>query len=130
MTDVWFRAALWLGLALLATMLSIWLHVATALSEIAVGTTAHFIIGALVGTAFLGADEGSITLLSGNVTQAQDSQLVATDIASAVVPMLIVIAFFLPHHLLPTRSADMPAQSADKPETEPAGIAVTSAGPA
>jgi hypothetical protein len=32
MTDVWLTAALWLGLALLATMLSIWLRVATALS--------------------------------------------------------------------------------------------------
>ena len=26
MTDVWFHAALWVGLALLATLLPIWLH--------------------------------------------------------------------------------------------------------
>jgi glutathione-regulated potassium-efflux system ancillary protein KefC len=65
MTDVWFHAALWLGLALLATLLSIWLRIATALSEIVVGTVAQLIIGALVGTAFLGADEGWIKFLSG-----------------------------------------------------------------
>jgi glutathione-regulated potassium-efflux system ancillary protein KefC len=65
MTDVWFHAALWLGLALLATLLSIWLRVATALSEIVVGTVAQLIIGALVGTAFLGADEAWIKFLSG-----------------------------------------------------------------
>lgn len=65
MTEVWFHAALWLGLALLATLLSIWLRVATALSEIVVGTVAQLIIGALVGTAFLGADESWIKFLSG-----------------------------------------------------------------
>lgn len=32
MTDVWALAALWLGLALIATLLAIWLRVATALS--------------------------------------------------------------------------------------------------
>jgi Kef-type K+ transport system membrane component KefB len=65
MTDVWFHAALWLGLALLATLFSIWLRVATALSEIVVGTVAQLCIGALVGTAFLGADESWIKFLSG-----------------------------------------------------------------
>jgi nucleotide-binding universal stress UspA family protein len=40
MTDVWLRAALWLGLALAATLISIRLRVATALSEIVVGTVA------------------------------------------------------------------------------------------
>jgi Kef-type K+ transport system membrane component KefB len=65
MTEIWALAALWLGLALLATLLSIWLRVATALSEIAVGTVAQLIIGALIGTAALGADQGWITFLSG-----------------------------------------------------------------
>jgi nucleotide-binding universal stress UspA family protein len=33
-TEIWALAALWLGLALVATLVSIWLRVATALSEI------------------------------------------------------------------------------------------------
>ena len=33
MTSVWALAALWLGLALIAVLLSIWLRVSTALSE-------------------------------------------------------------------------------------------------
>lgn len=65
MTPVWTQAALWLGLALIATLLSIWFRVATALSEIIVGTVAQLIIGALVGTAVLGADESWIRFLSG-----------------------------------------------------------------
>ncbi len=40
MTSVWALAALWLGLAVVATLLSIWLRISTALSEIAVGTIA------------------------------------------------------------------------------------------
>jgi len=65
MTDIWGHAALWLGLALAATLLSIWLRVATALSEIIVGTIAQLVIGALVGTALLGADQTWIKFLSG-----------------------------------------------------------------
>src|SRR3990172_1246715 len=65
MTEVWSLAALWLGLALVATLLSIWLRVASALSEIVVGTIAQLIIGALVGSAVLGADETWIKFLSG-----------------------------------------------------------------
>jgi glutathione-regulated potassium-efflux system ancillary protein KefC len=34
MTDIFAHAALWLGLALLATLLSIWLGIAMAMSEI------------------------------------------------------------------------------------------------
>lgn len=65
MTDVWFTAALWLGLALVATLLSIWLRVATALSEIVVGTVAQLTIGAVAGVAALGAQEPWIKFLSG-----------------------------------------------------------------
>ena len=65
MTHVWSLAALWLGLALVATLLSIWLGVATALSEIVVGTVAQLLIGAFVGTALLGTNEPWITFLSG-----------------------------------------------------------------
>ena len=65
MTEIWALAALWLGLALLATLVSIWLRVATALSEIVVGTIAQLFIGALVGTSVLGADQTWIKFLSG-----------------------------------------------------------------
>ena len=65
MTEIWALAALWLGLALAATLISIWLRVATALSEIVVGTIAQLLIGALLGTAALGADQGWIRFLSG-----------------------------------------------------------------
>jgi len=64
-TETWALAALWLGLALIATLVSIWLRVATALSEIVVGTIAQLLIGALVGTAVLGGDQGWIKFLSG-----------------------------------------------------------------
>jgi len=65
MTEVWTLAALWLGLALIATLLAIWFKVATALSEIVVGIVAQLIIGALIGSAVLGTDQGWIKFLSG-----------------------------------------------------------------
>jgi glutathione-regulated potassium-efflux system ancillary protein KefC len=64
MHEVWGLAALWVGLALVATLLSIWFRIATALSEIVVGTVAQLVIGALIGTT-LGADQPWITFLSG-----------------------------------------------------------------
>ena len=65
MTDMWMLATLWLGLALVATLLSIWLRIATALSEIVVGTVAQLIIGALISSAVLGTNQSWITFLSG-----------------------------------------------------------------
>src|SRR3990172_3474939 len=65
MTEVWARAALWLGLALVAALLSVWLGVATGLSEIVVGTVAQLLIGVFVGEALLGTSEPWITFLSG-----------------------------------------------------------------
>jgi len=65
MTSVWALAALWLGLALIASLLSIWLRVSTALSEIVVGTVAQLIIGAVIGSAVLGTDESWVKFLSG-----------------------------------------------------------------
>jgi Kef-type K+ transport system membrane component KefB len=65
MTETWALASLWLGLALAATLLSIWLRVATALSEIIVGTIAQLIIGAAIGSAALGVGESWVTFLSG-----------------------------------------------------------------
>ncbi len=65
MTELWTLAALWLGLALFATLVSIWLRVATALSEIVVGTIAQLVIGAILGSAVLGTDQTWIKFLSG-----------------------------------------------------------------
>jgi len=65
MTGVWALAALWLGLALIASLLSIWLKISTALSEIVVGTIAQLIIGAMIGQAVLGTDESWVKFLSG-----------------------------------------------------------------
>jgi glutathione-regulated potassium-efflux system ancillary protein KefC len=65
MTEIWALAALWLGLALVASLISIWLRVSTALSEIVVGTVAQLILGAVIGAAVLGTDETWIKFLSG-----------------------------------------------------------------
>jgi Kef-type K+ transport system membrane component KefB len=65
MTSVWALAALWLGLALIAGLLSIWLRISAALSEIVVGTIAQLIIGAAIGATVLGTDEPWIKFLSG-----------------------------------------------------------------
>src|SRR5437016_3474710 len=65
MTSIWALAALWLGLALVASLLSIWFRISTALSEIVVGTIAQLIIGAAIGSAVLGTDETWIKFLSG-----------------------------------------------------------------
>ena len=65
MEQVWFSAALWLVLALVATMLSIWFRISTALAEIVVGTVAQLIIGALIGTEVLGAKSGWVSFLAG-----------------------------------------------------------------
>jgi glutathione-regulated potassium-efflux system ancillary protein KefC len=64
MTDIYALAALWLGLALAATLLSIWLRIATAMSEIVVGTVAQLTIGAVVGGAALGTDQSWIKFLA------------------------------------------------------------------
>src|SRR6266496_1620845 len=65
MEQVWFLAAIWVGLALIAVLLAIKLRISTALSEIVVGTVAQLVIGASVGTAFLGAQQPWITFLAG-----------------------------------------------------------------
>src|SRR5256714_3592789 len=65
MTEIWALAALWLGLALLAALLSIWLKVANAVSEILVGTASQVVLGAAFDAAFLGADQAWIKFLAG-----------------------------------------------------------------
>jgi glutathione-regulated potassium-efflux system ancillary protein KefC len=65
MENVWVLAAVWLGLALIATLLAIWFKISTALSEIVVGTVAQLIIGAFVVHGELGAKTSWITFLAG-----------------------------------------------------------------
>ena len=65
MDKVWFVAALWLFLALVAVLAANWLKISTALSEIVVGTVAQLAIGALAGSNALGAKAEWITFLAG-----------------------------------------------------------------
>lgn len=65
MSETWLLATMWVGMAFCATLLSIWLRIATALSEIVVGTAAQLIMGALLGGAVLGANEPWIKFLAG-----------------------------------------------------------------
>jgi len=64
MEQVWLTAALWLILALVATLLSIWFRISTALSEIVVGTVTQHRIGALIGTEALGEKSAWISFLA------------------------------------------------------------------
>jgi Kef-type K+ transport system membrane component KefB len=65
MENVWILAALWVGLALVATLLAIWLKISTALTEIVVGTVAQLVIGAVAGSASLGAKSDWVGFLAG-----------------------------------------------------------------
>ncbi|HUL57421.1 MAG TPA: cation:proton antiporter [Usitatibacter sp.] len=65
MTEIWAQAALWLGLALVATLVSIHLRIATALSEIVVGTIAQLLIGVAIGAALPATDTSWLKFLSG-----------------------------------------------------------------
>ncbi|MFB3916340.1 MAG: cation:proton antiporter [Terriglobales bacterium] len=64
MENVWVLASVWVGLALLATLLAIWFRISTALTEIVVGTVAQLIIGAYI-VGGLGAKTGWISFLAG-----------------------------------------------------------------
>jgi Kef-type K+ transport system membrane component KefB len=63
--NTWFLAALWVGLALIATLFAIWFRISTALSEIVVGTVAQLIIGVAIGGAGLGAQTPWVGFLAG-----------------------------------------------------------------
>ena len=65
MTPVWTLFTIWVGLALIASLLSVWLRVSTALTEICVGTAAQLILGTAFGATVLGSDEGWIKFLAG-----------------------------------------------------------------
>ncbi|MGD0499047.1 MAG: cation:proton antiporter [Bryobacteraceae bacterium] len=65
MGPVWFVAALWLLLALVAVLAANWLRISTALSEIVVGVIAQLVISAIAGGNALGAKAEWITFLAG-----------------------------------------------------------------
>src|SRR6266702_3658419 len=65
MENVWVLAAVWVGLALVATLIAIWFRISTALSEIVVGTVAQLVIGAVFVHGELGAKAPWITFLAG-----------------------------------------------------------------
>jgi Kef-type K+ transport system membrane component KefB len=63
--NVWFLASLWVGLALIATLVAIWLKISTALSEIVVGTVAQLIVGVVIGRGSLGGSSEWVSFLAG-----------------------------------------------------------------
>jgi glutathione-regulated potassium-efflux system ancillary protein KefC len=65
MTNPWTLAALWVGLALIATLLAIWFKMSTALSEIVVGTVAQLIIGVFLAQGGLAGNTQWISFLAG-----------------------------------------------------------------
>ena len=65
MAETWLLASVWVGFALLAVLIAMKLRISTALSEIIVGTVAQLVLGATLGTAFLGAKQPWITFLAG-----------------------------------------------------------------
>ena len=65
MENMWVLAAVWVGLALIATLIAIWFKISTALSEIVVGTVAQLAIGLLFVHADLGGKTGWISFLAG-----------------------------------------------------------------
>ena len=65
MDQVWFTAALWFLLALVAVLAANWLKLSAALSEIVVGMVAQFALGALVGSGALNVTAPWITFLAG-----------------------------------------------------------------
>jgi Kef-type K+ transport system membrane component KefB len=65
MTNTWALAALWVGLALAATLLAIWFKISTALSEIVVGTLAQLVVGFFLAQGGLRANTQWIAFLAG-----------------------------------------------------------------
>ena len=65
MENVWFLASLWVGLALIATLVAIWLKISTALSEIVVGTVAQLTVGVVIGRGSLGGSSEWVGFLAG-----------------------------------------------------------------
>jgi hypothetical protein len=53
MQKVWALVSLWVGLALVATLLAIWFEISTALTEIVAGTDAQLFIGTPSSRSFI-----------------------------------------------------------------------------
>ncbi|HUI21281.1 MAG TPA: cation:proton antiporter [Methylocella sp.] len=65
MTSIWAIASLWLGLALLAGVLSIWFRVSAAMTEIVVGMFAQLVFSTIFGSGVLDTGETWVKVLSG-----------------------------------------------------------------
>jgi Kef-type K+ transport system membrane component KefB len=65
MMNTWALAALWVGLALAATLLAIWFKISTALTEIVVGTVAQLVIVAFIAREGLLGNTPWIAFLAG-----------------------------------------------------------------
>jgi glutathione-regulated potassium-efflux system ancillary protein KefC len=65
MDNVWVLASVWLALALIATLMAVWLKISTALTEIVIGTFAQLIIGAFIIQGGLNAKTNWIGFLAG-----------------------------------------------------------------
>ena len=65
MSGVLALAALWFGLALIASLVSVWFRGSTALTEIIIGIVAQLTIGAIVGSGALGTNDIWVKFLSG-----------------------------------------------------------------
>jgi Kef-type K+ transport system membrane component KefB len=65
MQNVWLLASLWVGLALVATLLAIWFKISTALTEILVGTLTQLVIVSLFSPLGLAGKTEWITFLAG-----------------------------------------------------------------
>jgi glutathione-regulated potassium-efflux system ancillary protein KefC len=65
MENVWALASLWVGLALIATLLGIWFKISTALTEIVVGTVAQLIVGVFIIKTGVGGGAPWISFLAG-----------------------------------------------------------------
>lgn len=50
MDNIWLASALWIGLALIASVLSIWVAISVALTEIIVGAVAGNLVGLPLAT--------------------------------------------------------------------------------
>ena len=59
MMNTWALCALWVGLALVATLLAIWFKISTALSEIVIGMVAQLVIGVFL-TGLFGFARGGL----------------------------------------------------------------------
>ncbi|MDR7434250.1 MAG: hypothetical protein QN189_03875 [Armatimonadota bacterium] len=63
MDQIWFTAALWLGLALVAALFGSWLRASMALTEI-MGILAQFLLDAIGKDRLLGASEAWVIFLA------------------------------------------------------------------